>query len=65
MAKKDKIFDDASGVGPNKDDWAWNIKQYRDPVTGKKFNSVGDARPESEIRPRPVGVPPRKPGDVA
>jgi hypothetical protein len=53
---------DRSGVGPNDDAWAKNIKQYRD-SSGKKINSVGDTRPESEVRPRPVGVPTQKPGD--
>jgi hypothetical protein len=53
---------DRTGVGPNDDAWAKNIKQYRDPF-GRKPNSVGDYRPESEVRPRPVGVPANKPGD--
>jgi hypothetical protein len=61
---KDKIFnDDPSGIGANKDNWAGNIKRYRDPVSGAVVNSIGDSRPESQVRPSPAGSGLNKPSD--
>jgi hypothetical protein len=65
MAKKDAFNDrgDKNGLTRNSDAWAKSIPTPPHPVTGRKYNSVGDTRPESEVRPRPVGVPTQKPGD--
>ena len=31
------------------------MKDFRDPVTGKRINSIGDTRPQREVNPSPVG----------
>jgi hypothetical protein len=43
--------------------WAKNIPIYKDPVSGKQINSIGDTRPESAVKPSPVGTGLNKPGD--
>ena len=61
---KDKIFnDDPSGIGRNKDNWASNIKRYRDPVSGQIVNSIGDSRPQRDVDPSPAGSGLQKPSD--
>jgi hypothetical protein len=60
MAKD--IFNDKS-ISRNNDDWAKNIPIYRDPVSGKQINSVGDTRPQREVNPSPVGTGTKRPGD--
>ena len=48
---KDAFRDNAdkSGLGRNSDSWASNMEKFRDPVNGKKLNSAGDWRKESEL----------------
>lgn len=31
------------------------LKPAREPVSGRLINSIGDSRPEREVRPSPVG----------
>jgi len=40
---------------PHSDAGDMPLKPFRDPISGKKLNSVGDTRSESEVRPRPAG----------
>jgi hypothetical protein len=64
---KDAFRDNAdkSGLGRNSDSWASNMEKFRDPVNGKKLNSAGDWRKESELGKGSVPTAPKKPGDVA
>ncbi|MCG2665885.1 hypothetical protein ACFPFP_02940 [Bradyrhizobium sp. GCM10023182] len=39
----------------NQDAWA-RIKPFKDPVSGKQLNTIGDGRPQSQVNPRPVGA---------
>jgi hypothetical protein len=39
--------------GPQ-ENWA-RVKDFRDPVSGKKLNSIGDTRPQSQVNPSPLG----------
>jgi hypothetical protein len=43
--------------------WASRIPIYKDPVSGKQINSIGDTRPESVVKPSPAGSGLNKPGD--
>ena len=60
---KDIFNDDPSGIGRNKDNWASNIKRYRDPVSRAIVNSIGDSRPQREVDPSPAGSGLQKPSD--
>ncbi len=31
------------------------MKEFKDPITGKRLNSIGDTRPQREVNPRPAG----------
>ena len=45
------------------EDWAKNIPIYKDPVSGKPINSIGDTRPQREVNPSPAGSGLNKPSD--
>jgi hypothetical protein len=49
--------------GPQ-ENWA-RVKDFRDPVSGKKLNSIGDTRPQSQVNPSPAGTGLNKPGDAS
>jgi hypothetical protein len=56
---------DKSGLGRNSDNWSKSIPIYKDPANGRKINSAGDWRPQSEVDPKPVGSEKKNPGSVA
>jgi hypothetical protein len=66
MAKDDYISytkrSRSEQVNGPQENWA-RVKDFRDPVSGKKLNSVGDTRPQKEVNPSPVGSGLGKPGD--
>jgi hypothetical protein len=49
--------------GDRQEGWATRIERFRDPVSGKIVNSVGDTRPQSDVDPSPVGTGLQKPSD--
>jgi hypothetical protein len=59
----DPFKGDRSGIGRNNDDWAKKIPIYKDPVSGKQINSIGDTRPQREVNPSPAGSGLNKPSD--
>ena len=50
-------------AGDRDESWATRIPRYRDPSNGKLYNSIGDTRPESQVRPSKAGVGLQKPSD--
>jgi hypothetical protein len=60
---KDNLVDYAKQSQGN-DDWS-KLKDFKDPVNGRKLNSAGDWRKESELGKGSVPTAPTKPGDVA
>jgi hypothetical protein len=68
MVKKTPLQEYADGPGSNQvnkpsvDGWA-KLKDFRDPVSGRKLNSIGDTRPQRQVNPSPAGTGLNKPGD--
>jgi hypothetical protein len=67
MAKDDNFLDYAKRssskqVNGRPEEWA-RLKDFRDPVSGKKLNSIGDTRPQREVNPSPAGSGLQKPSD--
>jgi len=58
MAKRENWKSPQTGFG------ATPMRDFRDPVSGKKLNSIGDTRPQSDVRPSPVGKGLNKPSDA-
>ena len=50
-------------AGDRDESWATRIPRYRDPVSGKQVNSIGDTRPQREVNPSPAGTGLQKPSD--
>ena len=55
---------DYSKQSQGNDEWS-RLKDFRDPVSGRKLNRAGDWRRESELGKGSVPTAPKKPGDVA
>jgi hypothetical protein len=53
---------DYSKQSQGNDEWA-KLKDFRDPVNGRKLNSTGDWRPESQLGKGSVPKGLNKPGD--
>ena len=53
MAKNTLTEDPKGSSSGSKPGWAAQ-KAYRDPASGKRINSAGDWRPQSEVEPRPL-----------
>ena len=49
MAKKPDWNTGLTGFGDTP------MKEFKDPITKRKLNSIGDARPQSQVNPRPAG----------
>jgi hypothetical protein len=61
---KDAFRDNAdkSGLGRNSDRWSKSIPIYRDPISGRPVNSIGDGS-SKEPKATPVGSGLGKPSD--
>jgi hypothetical protein len=68
MVKKTPLQDYADGPGssqvnkPSVDGWA-KLKDFRDPVSGRKLNSIGEPRAERFAKPSPAGTGLQKSSD--
>jgi hypothetical protein len=59
MAKKQEW----ETAGDRDEDWAKRIPRYREPVSGKVVNTIGDSRPQRDVDPSPAGSGLQKPSD--
>ena len=59
MAKKQEW----ETAGDRDEDWAKRIPRYREPVSGKVVNDIGDFRPQRDVNPSPAGSGLNKPSD--
>jgi hypothetical protein len=64
MSKDDSYVEYAKGRDPKSGQDSWSkLKDFRDPVNGRKLNSTGDWRKESELGKGQAPTAPNRPGD--